>query len=277
MRIAISVFISVLAILSSLGPQAEAKYSLECSMPKSLMLHSAFGTYRMQELAEVILEKGYDTITYQELYNMYDRGVCPGPESLLVSIDDLSGVWLRPVFRDMVNVFISHGLTLTVGVVTSDANDIQNLEIWEMFKEWDDSGIEIASHSAYHWNLNALDSYWVDFELQESYNIICDYLGKCPTTFILPGGNGWDNSLVINKTLGLYRGIVSIQGPREFSGDPFVFRRIPPDNENQGWTVSMMEKHFPWFDSSKEIVMRNFDKLAIYHAHKLKLKFLIAN
>ena len=277
MRIAISVLITVLVILASLGQQVEAKSPLECQMPKSLMLHSAYGEQRMQELAKDILEKGYNTITYQELYKIYDRGKCPGPETILVSIDDLSGVWLRPVFIDMVNVFISNGLTLTVGVVTSDESDIQNPKIWEMFKEWDDVGMEIASHSAYHTNLNALDGDWVDFELQKSYDVICDYLGKCPTTFILPGGNGWDNSLVLEKSLGLYRGIVSIQGPREFSGDPLVFRRIPPDNENQGWTVSMLEKSFPWSDKSREIAIRNFDKLVIYHAHKHKLKFLVAN
>lgn len=218
----------------------------QCPTPKSLMLHSAFGRQRMTQLADVLVSGGYTTMTYSQVRNLYDSGQCPAENVVLVSLDDLSGQWLRPVFVEMVNVFLDRGLTLTVGVVTGDDSAVQDPEIWDLFKKWDTAGVEIASHTAYHWNLPKLNKDWVRVELQKSHDMICYKLGKCPETLILPFGNGWDDERVLEISQGLYRSVVSIQAPTTFGGDVFVLKRIPPNNDNQWETLASLKRSFPW-------------------------------
>lgn len=236
-----------LLLITALPAGTVTAKGTECPTPKSLMLHSAFGEQRMIQLADALVSGGYTTMTYSQVYAMYDSGQCPAENVVLVSLDDLSGQWLRPAFVDMVNVFLSRGLTLTVGVVTGDDSAVQDPEIWNLFQKWDSAGVEIASHTAYHWNLPKLSGYWIGVELQKSHDLICAHLGKCPETLILPFGNGWNDERVLETSQGLYRSVVSIQAPTTFGGDSvFVFKRIPPNNESQWETLASLGRSFPW-------------------------------
>ena len=218
---------------------------LSCPTPASIMLHSDFGSFLMEKLAIQIISDGYVTMTYDQVYDLWDRGECPPSNAILVSIDDLSGAWLKETFKDMIQVFIDHGLVLTVGVVSYTPDiSVQNPVIWEYFKEIDKAGIEIASHSTHHYSLTQLGRKGIDIELHESYEIICENLGKCPRTFILPFGNGWDVKDVMESASGLYRSLVSIAGPHDFGGNLFIMRRIPPP-DNITALKEFLNKYFP--------------------------------
>lgn len=219
--------------------------ALRCPTPASIMLHSYFGSYSMEKLAEKIISEGYVTMTYRQVYDLWDSGKCPPENAILVSLDDLSGAWLRKSLVNMIKAFTDCGLVLTVGVVsyTPDISK-QDPKIWEYFKEIKSAGVEIASHSTHHYCLTMLDRERKSIELHESYEIICQNLGECPSTFILPFGNGWDNEDVIDLAKGYYRSLVSIDGTHDFGGDVFIMRRVnPPDDIDS--LKSFLQKHFP--------------------------------
>jgi hypothetical protein len=216
--------------------------NLSCNTPMSLMLHSAYGEVRMSELAQVIIDNGLQTITYHTMMEGIDDGVCPPDNAIIVSLDDMGTSWLRPVFKDMIKEFTDKGLVLVAGVVTHSEQDP---EIWEYLQQIEAQGIEVASHSINHLNLTAISEHAVEEEMVGSYNMICDYLGTCPITFILPGGNGEDDPRIYDIASGYYDFLVGIQGGRAFgSTPPYYVGRIPPDNNDQTITLTLLENSF---------------------------------
>lgn len=220
-------------------------HPLQCPMPAGLMLHSYYGLEQTRKLAREIKELGLQTFTYRELYRLYDKGQCAPANAILVSLDDLSGAWLRPTFGPLVDAFVEEGLTLTIGVVAYTPDTFtQNESVWKRMKAWNAAGVEIASHSTHHFNLNVLRRNKIESELRDSYDLICRNLGKCPETFILPFGNGWDNPDVIELSKGLYRGIVGIQGPSVYAEPMLIFRRVPPSQKNES-LLDYLSRNFP--------------------------------
>ena len=206
------------------------------------MLHSAYGEIRMRELAQVIIDNGLQTITYRSVMEGINNGVCPPDNAIIVSLDDMGTSWLRPVFKDMIKEFTDRGLVLVAGVVTHSEQDP---EIWEYLRQIQALGIEVASHSINHLTLTAISEPAVEEEMIGSYDMICDYLGTCPITFILPGGNGEDDPRIYETASGYYAFIVGIQGGRSFSSvPPYYLGRIPPNNDDQTITLTLLENSF---------------------------------
>ncbi|MBN1264497.1 MAG: polysaccharide deacetylase family protein [Anaerolineales bacterium] len=211
---------------------------VSCRTPMSLMLHSAFGAERMAALADEIEVQNLRTITYHELYQMLISGRCPAEDVILVSIDDLGSNWLRYDFQEMIRVFTERNMVLTVGVVTKGP---QNEANWEYFREIASLGIEIASHSMNHYDLTIITDEALEEEVSGSYRIICDNMGTCPDTFIIPFGRVDEDGRVI-EALNEYKMLVGIQGWLEISGKPpFLLGRIPPDNDNQQTTIAQLK------------------------------------
>lgn len=198
-----------------------------CPTPPSIMLHSADGVYGMRWLVRSIEKYGLQTMTYRQVSDLYQRGLCPPKNSILVSLDDLGTSWLRQEFTDMIAVFTDQGYVLTLGVVTGTETSPQSTEIWDYLKSLQAQGLEIASHSARHSLLNKLDDSDLQAESEDSYQMLCDRLERCPVTFILPFGRGSESKQVL-KVLGeKYINIVSIAAPKIFAGDFLLFKRIP--------------------------------------------------
>jgi hypothetical protein len=214
---------------------------LECSTPKSLMLHSAFGSRRMEELAQKIIERGWHTTTYRQLIEDLQQGICPSQDTLIVSLDDLGTNWLRLDFIDMVEVFIEHQLVLVLGVVVDGPQDP---EVWELLKTWREHGMEIASHTMSHYILPLLSDKELTKQVSGSYQIICDNLGVCPVTLILTFGEGGDDPRLI-EAAHEYIFMIGIEDGRSFGESlPFYLGRIPPNNEDQNLTLILLENTF---------------------------------
>jgi len=215
---------------------------LSCNTPKSLMLHSAYGETRMKELAQAIIDNGLQTITYQQMSADVLQGICPPENAIIVSLDDMGTSWLRPVFKDMIKAFTDRGLVLVAGVVTHSEQDP---EIWDYLREIEAQGIEVASHSINHLTFTAINDQALEEEILGSYDMICDLLGTCPISLILPGGHGEDDPRIYEITKGSYMFLAGIQGGRVFSGvPPYYLGRIPPNNEDQIITLTLLENSF---------------------------------
>lgn len=215
--------------------------SPQCSTPMSLMLHSAFGVERMEALAQEILAQNLKTSTYEMVLQDLRRGKCPDPDTIIVSVDDLGTNWLRPVFMDMIAVFTEKDLVLVVGLVVKGPQDEA---IWEYVRTLPGHGIEVASHSMYHSDLTLLDDEALKLELEGSYDVICENLGKCPITLLIPFGKLDEEGRVLALASD-YTFLIGIQGGLTFQGPPpFFLGRIHPDNDNQTRTINLLKGTF---------------------------------
>lgn len=248
----------ILLILSPLPASLLKAEAIQCPTPNGLMLHSSFGRERMHALAEDIVKGGYETLTYREVATLYRKGLCTPEKTLVVSLDDLSGVWLRQDFRDMIQEFLDKGLVLTIGVVTGTASDAQDPALWQYFKQISAQGVEIASHSAQHLNPNRISRAALQQEVRVSYELICSNLGECPEAYILPGGNGWDSPEILEIISEKYTTVVSINAPVTYGGRPLLMKRIPPIlNPGHFHPIRVLnETLFPWVETQRENLFR---------------------
>ncbi|NOH13693.1 MAG: polysaccharide deacetylase family protein [Chloroflexi bacterium] len=215
---------------------------INCPTPMSLMLHTAYGPERMEELAQEIIDNRLQTLTYTDLLTYLLEGECPPENTIIVSLDDLGTNWLRPDFRHMIQVFVEHDLKMVVAVVTQGP---QNTVIWDYLREIDAEGIEIASHTVNHFQLSALNDTAIEDQLHLSHDIICANMEKCPETIILPFGDGGDDPRVFSAGEGYYIFVIGIQGGLEFGGEtPFFLGRIPPHNDDQALTIVLLQNTF---------------------------------
>jgi hypothetical protein len=208
----------------------------------SLMIHSAFGVSRMQELAEALLERGWTTMTYRDLLPLVDAGACPPERAVIVSIDDLGTDWLRPDFRRMIQVFNDRGLVVVLGVVVHGPQDEA---IWAYLRQLEAQGNEIASHTVDHLNLPLLGDEALVGQVDGSRATICLNLGRCPVTLILPFGNIDPDGRIL-AAANAYTFVVGIPGGHTYSGaPPYYLGRIPPENDSQARTLASLEASFP--------------------------------
>ena len=228
------VFCVLAALLAYVQPAEATKSSATsvrrkviCPTPTSIMLHSADGVYGMRWLVRTIESKALHTMTYRQVSYLWQKGLCPPENTILVSLDDLGSNWLRQEFKDMIAVFTAKGFVLTLGVVTGTQDDPQNLDIWNYYRELETQGVELASHSAMHSLLEKINEEDLRLESEESYYILCEQLGHCPVTFILPFGMGAQNKSVMNVLKERYTNIVSIRAPKVYGNLPLLFKRIP--------------------------------------------------
>ena len=214
---------------------------LHCRVPRSLMLHSAFGAQRMTELADAIERRGLQTTTYRRVLDGLQGGQCPPQDAIIVSIDDLSTRWLRPDFREMIQVFIDRGMVLVLGVVVQEPQDPA---LWDEYRRLETLGMEMASHTLDHLALSAQPSDELTRQISGSYRQLCEHLEHCPVSLVPPFGAIDGQGRVLTAATE-YAFVVGIQAGRSFEAEfPAYVGRIPPDNDDQDRTMGLLERSF---------------------------------
>ena len=240
------------ARVSRMPPEIPIFIDETCQTPMSLMLHSSFGPARMRQLAREILIRGLKTTTYRAVGEVLRRGDCPSSNSLIVSLDDFGTDWLRPHFQSMIRVFTDRGLQLVVAVVVHGPQDP---EAWAYLRQLEARENEIASHTIDHLDLSRLEPDDVKRQIKGAHQSICQNLGGCPKTLILPFGINDGEGLVRNAA-GDYWFIVGIPGGRQFGGKPpYYVGRIGPDNFDQRRTLDELAATFSIQPSASEALL----------------------
>jgi peptidoglycan/xylan/chitin deacetylase (PgdA/CDA1 family) len=221
------------------------------------MLHSWYGVKNTELLAKELIANDLVTYTYSQIYELYDSGKCAPKNAVLISLDDFYSVYENKVL-DMANVFVDYGLVMTLGLITRTESYKQDLDIWNKLKDLQNNGFEIASHSSDHYNPYDLDERGLRDEIIGSHEIICEYLEKCPETYILPYGAGWDYDILLGIAGEKYRSVVSIAGPSTYGGQFFVMKRISPGDRTPSETIEYMcmEVVFPWFPQVSQVKVK---------------------
>lgn len=219
MRVAF-VLLVCLCLLSFVS-HVEAQDARLAAVPPSLMLHAEHTDPAFLEpLLDGLLAEGYTATTYQEWSARLLAGE-PILKPVIISFDDLTAVdsinnidLFRRAYqalrvRSMKAVFVL--ITEPVAIFADGSHVIQtqqDAEKWQELAVWVENGMEIATHSNSHTNLNRMDTgprrdfttamYYA--EIVRSVNIIEKELernGLCyeVTTFVTPFGSGYSYGL----------------------------------------------------------------------------------
>jgi len=245
------------------SPAAETQVYI----PPSLMLHSPDGRADfLPPLLDGLHQAGFTTTTYQTWYRavLANRPIL---NPVILSIDDLTlvrnGSAAFNTFVQMKDWIKAAGGTAVYGIITTpviggQAQREQDEAQWDRMQSWVEDGFELATHTAYHSNFNALDTEprpdfsAVDYEAEivGSAQLIetkmaerdIDYRVE---TLILPFGSGYAYDLPkpaihpgivdachqtnIKFVIGIPQGREPIQRDRlNDSNDLLYLGRIPP-------------------------------------------------
>jgi len=205
------------------------------------MLHTHYGVERMEALADGIIAANMRTMTYREVLERLSRGECPPSNSIVVSLDDISTAWIDPIFEQMVAAFTDRGLVLVLGVIVGGPADPG---AWTYLQGVHDLGIEIASHTLDHPNLPELTRIEIEEQISGSYRVICENLGACPVSLIVPYGSmdyggrtmqsAWEYSFVV----GIAGGLTIVGTP------PYYVGRAGPNVHSIDLTMQVLDVAF---------------------------------
>jgi peptidoglycan/xylan/chitin deacetylase (PgdA/CDA1 family) len=167
---ALGVQLAIMPWASGLLPATAAEASDSdrlIPIPPSLMLHSADGRADfLPPLLETLNQHSFRGTTYQE-WRQRLRQNRPLSNPVIISIDDISlaqqGCPAFAVFSQMKTWLKEAGMTAVYGVITEPVINgqpqrTQDEARWDMMQAWVEEGFELASHTSYHSNFNALDS-----------------------------------------------------------------------------------------------------------------------
>lgn len=183
------------------------------TIPPSLMLHSSDGRAEfLPRLLEHLHEDGFTAVTYQAWYKQVQDGH-PLAKPVILSIDDISLAHSAcasfNTFMQMKEWIKAAGMTAVYGVITEPVINQQpqreqDEARWDMMQAWIEEGFELASHTSYHSNFNAIDTgprpdfTPADYEAEivRSANLIEAKLAQrqlpyMVQTLILPYGSGY--------------------------------------------------------------------------------------
>ena len=157
------------ASVTGLGfPHGQTAYTpQQVPIPPSLMLHSPDAQSDfLPRLLELLNEAGFTAVTYRGWQQMVAENRVPR-KPIILSIDDISlakqACAAFSTFAQMKEWIQAAGMTAVFGVITEpvingEPQREQDEARWDMVRGWLDEGFELATHTSYHSNFNALDS-----------------------------------------------------------------------------------------------------------------------
>lgn len=136
-------------------------------VPASLMLHSPDAQSDfLPQLLDQLNEAGFTAVTYLSWQQLLRENRMPA-KPIILSIDDISmakhACAAFSTFVQMKEWIRAAGMTAVFGVITEPIINgtpqrTQDEERWDVVCSWIDEGFELATHTSYHSNFNAVDS-----------------------------------------------------------------------------------------------------------------------
>jgi peptidoglycan/xylan/chitin deacetylase (PgdA/CDA1 family) len=175
-------------------------------VPPSVMLHARQDHLdNLARLLDWLRARDYTPITYRVLWDTLTAGGDLPLRPVILSIDDLVLVKKSNNFdfiEKMVNILIEQQVAAVLAINTEplvegvDGQVVrltdQDDTLWAKARTWAEQGIELATHTQSHRNLDdarmTADDY--HYEIGGSAQIIADRTGQTVITLVLPYGNG---------------------------------------------------------------------------------------
>ncbi|MEP7292269.1 MAG: polysaccharide deacetylase family protein, partial [Chloroflexota bacterium] len=230
-------------------------------IPPTIMFHARSNQrHILPELIDDLLADGYQFTTYQQYYTAVREGE-PLENPIILTFDDLTLVEGSSNFHyyaQVMEILTEKGIPAVFAVVTEpvvfDTNNQivqiteQNPDYWQQAKTWAAQGIEFATHTQSHPNLDNPALTQADFnrEIVGSAQLIEHYLGAPVMTLITPYGSGVTQDGEIDPriltaldgtALHFVVGIAGMRQPRANGQGVYGVGRIMPDDQQPETTL----------------------------------------
>lgn len=184
----------------------ESEINLSLEVPPSLMFHARERHLKLlPELIRNVKNQGYQPISYEDFGKVCESKLNLPEKPCIFSFDDItfttdvsnSSFWM---WEKIASILIENECKATFAVITNpiipgeSAHVIQDEKKWEKAREWNQYGIELATHTAHHHNLLTLNQVAIQAEIHDSKEIIESRTSQKVRTLILPYGNGLINT-----------------------------------------------------------------------------------
>ncbi|HEX2908580.1 MAG TPA: polysaccharide deacetylase family protein [Phototrophicaceae bacterium] len=164
-------------------------------VPPSLMLHSRHWRI-LPDLLSHLKALDYTGVTYHDWEQAMAGTTALPYHPVILSVDDLSLVAGSPsfeYFERMKNNFLESGFKAVFSIITRP--DLpQDDRRWEAVAAWTREGMELATHTAYHSNLDnaRFDAADYESEIVDSAAMIEAQTGYAVRSLVTPFGSGYD-------------------------------------------------------------------------------------
>jgi peptidoglycan/xylan/chitin deacetylase (PgdA/CDA1 family) len=184
------------ALLSvTMQPWGSPKGAQEIPAPPIFMLHSRHRGL-LPRLLDALIGEGYQGITFLDLEQALSGRLELPPQPILITIDDLELARGEPgfeAFTAMKDALVERQFKGVFALITAPQAQ-QNDDWWAEIATWPAQGIEFATHTAYHSNLDnptfTADDYYE--EIVVSARVIRARAASPVTALVTPYGSGYD-------------------------------------------------------------------------------------
>jgi peptidoglycan/xylan/chitin deacetylase (PgdA/CDA1 family) len=171
------------------------KLTDDITVPPCLMLHSRHWRV-LPDLLEKLVARGYEGITYMQWEYALLWGTPLPAQPVIISIDDLALDVKNPAFdyfERMKKNFADAKFKAVFGIITRP-NLVHDEDRWAEVAAWSLEGMELATHTSYHSNLDNPKFTEIDYraEIVDSAEMIRLKTGQPVRTLITPYGSGYD-------------------------------------------------------------------------------------
>lgn len=185
-----------------------------------------------------LAERGYHSITFKDIYQLWDKNIPLPPNPVLITFDDgyannYDNAF--PILRDFGFKAVLYVVVQTVGWENTwhdpKSETRINMVSWAQLKELQKAGWEIGSHTMNHRNLEKIELKEVKIEMEKSRAILTEFMGEVPDSFAYPYGAGADTPAIREKAKEAgYRTAVSVHAGKwnldQFKDSPFDLPRV---------------------------------------------------
>lgn len=180
-------------------------------------------------------EKGYAPITFSDIAEARDNGRAVPENAVVITFDDgykNNHENALPILKEFGFRAVIYLVVQAVGWDNFWHDPATEVRIpmlsWKEVEELEKHGFEIGSHTMNHPRLARLDAAKAADEIKESRRALEKALGRAPTAFAYPYGNGADEPALQKAVREAgYTSAVSVhQGKADWSGNLFCLNRI---------------------------------------------------
>ena len=170
---------------------------------------------------EYLYRSGYHTVSFEALYEHWERGAALPDKPIVISFDD----GYRSFYNYALPLLESYEMCATVFVISNHL-DLPRTMTPAMIRDISAAGMEIASHSHNHLYLTSCSEDEARSQLITSKELLQELLGKPVNVLAYPGGMHNDAVRQIAKEVGYLMAVGTVPGLNTAATDRFLLNRI---------------------------------------------------
>jgi peptidoglycan/xylan/chitin deacetylase (PgdA/CDA1 family) len=144
----------------------------------------SYSPAKFEKLLQNLQNQGVEALTFWDIKAIAEGTRTKPTKGVILTFDD----GYLSQYSDTFRLLKQYKMKGVFFIITSEPDSNPNYATWAQIKEMAEAGMEIGSHTVYHYNLTTIDSAALDRELTDSKKIIEEKTGQPVITFCYPSG-----------------------------------------------------------------------------------------